>query len=449
MIRCFRYLIAVSILSLGTAALSAFDGNGRIIGEIRFEGLVQTKESVVTRTILNRVGSAYSEDLWAEEKERLMDLDLFASVALTVDDSPSGAVLTYRFTELPRFLFFPAMRRTDQDGLLMGPGVVFMNLFGLGVREELMYRTTVAPEPFKAKEALSWTHVRPSSGVPVESDLTFDAFNSYNDLKRYDERSVYGLLNMMTPKFGIVRGIAAFSTFTVKHDDNAPYFVSGSRRYRMFYGKGGYDFLPSAGAGLIIDTRERLMNPHRGFYLEGRYTKFGERLGGDGNFSEYLGDFRAYFPITSRQILHLNALGRYRPGDVPAYEFIHVGGVNSLRTYSPDADRFSQHELLATAEYRFELFARRPISLFDLHAYYGLQIIAGTDCALEWRPEDRLKESRRYYSFYAGLHILTPALERIRLEFGFNGLDFRKKEISLGFSFGWYEKSETQRRRVR
>lgn len=442
-------LAVAALFFLFVTALSAAEGNGHIIAEIRFTGLVHTEKSVIEFTLLNHVGAAYNKDAWAKERDLLMDLDLFASVSLSVEESPSGAVLTYRFTELPSFLFFPAMKRTDQDGLLMGPGVVFINLFGRGVHQELLYRTTVAPDPFKAKELLSWTKVRPSSGVPLESDLTLDAFSSYNDLKRYNERSAYGLLNILSPEYGVVRGIASFSAFTVKHDANAPYFVSGSKRYRMFYGKGDYDFLPSAGAGLIIDTREKLMNPHRGIYLEGRYTQFGEHLGGDGRFSEYLGDFRAYIPLSSRQILHLNTLGRYRPGDVPAYEFIHVGGVNSLRTYSPDPDRFSQHELIATAEYRFELFAQRPISVFDLHAYYGLQIVAGTDCAVEWRPEDKLNGSRRYYSFYTGLHILTPALERIRLEFGFNGLDIGKKEISFGFSFGWYEKSETQRRRVR
>jgi hypothetical protein len=35
----------------------------------------------------------------------------------------------------------------------------------------------------------------------------------------------------------------------------------------MFYGNGDWDYHPSAGLGFIIDTRERLMNPHREFIM--------------------------------------------------------------------------------------------------------------------------------------------------------------------------------------
>ena len=440
-------LITVFIISTAVSRVSA-DDHGIIAG-IKITGLSRTRESVVKRVLLNRVENPYNEDLWALEKNRLMDLDLFASVSLDVDKTPDGIILTYEFVELPSFLPFPAMKRTDQDGLLMGPGVVFMNMFGLGIHEELMYRTTVAPHPLKAKEALSWTKLRTESGFPLESDLTVNGFDSYNSLKRYEERSSYEKINILTGPRSFIRGIISFSAFTVKHDDDSSYFTSASRRYRMFYGRGDWDFLPSAGAGLIFDTREKIMNPHRGIYCEARYSRYGKYLGGDGNFAEYLGDFRGYFPVSARQILHVNALGRYRPGDVPAYEFFHVGGVNSLRTYSPDPERFSQHELLATVEYRYELFAYRPISLFDMHAYYGLQLVAGADCAFEWRPEDHLRESHRYYSFYTGVHVLTPALERVRLEVGFNSFDIKKKHMNIGISVGWYEKGETQRNRVR
>jgi outer membrane protein assembly factor BamA len=217
----------------------------------------------------------------------------------------------------------------------------------------------------------------------------------------------------------------------------------------MFHGEGGRDFLPSAGVGIIIDTRERIMNPHRGFYLEGRYSLYGKLLGGDGNFSECLADFRGYAPLSERQILYLGTLGRYRPGSVPAYEFYHAGGVNSLRTYDPDPERFAQHETLATAEYRFEIFTRKPVSLFDIKGYYGIQLVAGADYAAQWKPGDRFSGGNSYCSVYGGIHLLVPALERVRIEFGFNSPGWQDKSVTIGFGIGWYEKSETQRYRVR
>ncbi|HNX60495.1 MAG TPA: POTRA domain-containing protein, partial [Spirochaetota bacterium] len=156
-------IIAIVLTSLSAVWINAQKRDSVITG-IQLTGLKHTHESVITRLILNRVGNPYNENLWALEKNRLMDLDLFASVSLNVDETTDGIILTYEFVELPSFLPFPAMKRTDQDGLLMGPGVVFMNMFGLGIHEELMYRTTVAPHPFKAKEALSWTRLRTESG---------------------------------------------------------------------------------------------------------------------------------------------------------------------------------------------------------------------------------------------------------------------------------------------
>jgi outer membrane protein assembly factor BamA len=441
-------LSVISVLLFSACPLSARPDRD-VIGNIRFIGLNRTKKSVVLHILENRVGEAYSEIRWISERDKLMDLDIFASVSIAADKTESGTELTYTFVELPSFILFPAMKRTDQDGLLMGPGIVFMNMLGLGIHQELMYRTTVAPDPFRAKEFLSWTKVRRSSGFPLESDLTLNLFNSYNTLKRYDERSLYSLLNLLSPSQGPLHGILSLSALSVKHDASAPCFTSGGRRYRMFHGKGGRDFLPSAGAGFIMDTRERLMNPHRGFYLEGRYSLYGKYLGGDGNFSEYLADLRGYAPLSARQILFFSALGRYRPGSVPAYEFFHAGGVNSLRTYEPDPERFSQHEALATVEYRFELFTRRPISLLDLNGYYGIQIVAGADYAALWKPEDRLSGAGSCYAVYGGIHLLVPALERVRIEFGLNSPDWQDKSVKIGFGIGWYEKSETQRYRVR
>jgi hypothetical protein len=201
--RSVRRLSIVSALLFVACPVTA-QPDRNVITDIRFIGLNRTEQSIVRYVLENRVGEAYSVSRWISEREKLMDLDLFASVSITAEARESGIGLTYTFVELPSFLVFPAMKRTDQDGLLMGPGIVFMNMFGLGIHQELMYRTTVAPDPFRAKEFLSWTKVRRSSGFPLESDLTVNAFNSYNPLKLYNERSLYSLLNFLSPSPGPV-----------------------------------------------------------------------------------------------------------------------------------------------------------------------------------------------------------------------------------------------------
>lgn len=427
----------------------AYSDTQKPVTEVRYTGLYRTSHFVVESKIRHKAGQPFSPELWAEEKCELMDLDLFADVQLKVTETDTGTVLDYQFTELPSFILFPAMKRTDQDGLLMGPGLTFMNLFGTGIHQEFLSRFTVAPVPMRAKEFLGYTYVPDVFGLDGTGELSANYFKSYNTLKEYRENSVYTVAKivMMLPRdFSF---IIALSSLNVRHDPDAQTFTADGSTMRMFYGKREWDFIPSAGAGIALDTRERIMNPHRGFYAEARYTLYGEKLGGDADYCEYIADFRGYVPAGLRHIFHLSLLGRYRPGTVPAYELYHAGGVNSLRTYMPDPDICGQHEFLGTFEYRYELFTWRRLSLLDLDAWYGLQLVAGMDNAVEWLPENEFKKGRYYYSFYTGIHLLVPALERVRLEFGFNTIDPRDRTVKFGINLGWYEKAQTQRRRVR
>lgn len=444
---CITLLSAT--LNLLFTCTFAFSNPQNPVTEIRYSGLERTRAFVVESKIRHRSGELFSQELWVREKYDLMDLDLFADVQLDVDETAEGKILVYRFTELPAFIIFPAMKRTDQDGLLMGPGLTIMNLFGTGIHQEFLNRFTVAPEPMRAKEFLSYTGIPDVFGLDITADLTVNYFNSYNTLKLYRENSVYSVADLVFRLPGHFSIITSFSSLNVRHDPDSETFTPDGVVMRMFYGDGGWDFVPGAGAGLVVDTRERQMNPHRGFYAEARYTLYGEKLGGDGDFSAIIGDFRGYLPAGKRHVFHLSLLGRYRPGTLPAYELYHAGGVNSLRTFMPDPEICGQNEFLGTLEYRYELFTGRQVSFMDLNAWYGLQLVAGMDNAIEWLPGETLKGGRYFNSFYAGIHLLVPALERVRLEFGFNTGDPTDRSIRFGINLGWYEKASTQRRRVR
>ncbi|HPS57257.1 MAG TPA: BamA/TamA family outer membrane protein [Spirochaetota bacterium] len=439
-------MILPLILLLVPYTLSA---ETKTIKEIKYSGLEKTRSFVVDSKILHKPGEPFIEELWIKEKNYLMDLDIFADVELEQTATDEGIMLHYRFTELPSFIIFPAMKRTDQDGLLMGPGLTIMNLFGEGIQQEFLNRFTIAPEPMRAKEFLSYTYIPDVYGLNMFAEVTVNYFNSYNTLKLYNENSFYSVAALTFKLPGQFSMIASFSSLNVKHDPGSTIFTADDTAMQMFYGDGRWDYIPGAGAGLVMDTRERIMNPHRGFYAETRYTLYGEKLGGDADYSEFIADFRGYMPAGLRHVFHLSLLGRYRPGTVPAYELYHTGGVNSLRTFMPDPDICGQHEFLGTLEYRYELFTGKQVSLLGLNGYYGLQLAAGMDNAVLWLPGESFEDGRYFYSFYAGVHLLVPALERVRLEFGFNTIDPHDRTVKFGINLGWYEKSYTQRRRVR
>lgn len=443
-----RKYTAIAVLALFLLPVTRHGSDGAIT-RIEYTGLNNTEKSLVTSRLKNRENSAFNPDHWHEERNSLMDLDIFADVQCYIEETDEGEVLVYRFRELPSFLVFPAMKRTDQDGLLMGPGITHMNILGLGIHQELMARFTMLPEFMRAKEVLYYLNIPDEVLMPVRTELEVNFFDSYNALKLYNEKSVFSSLKFTYSINGYLRLLMSGSALWVHHDPEVSVFTELNRDVPMYAGEGDWDFLPSAGCGFIVDTRHRVMNPHRGIYSETGVSMYGEKLGGDGDFYELKEDLRVYIPLGERHILHSNILARFRPGDIPAYELYHIGGVNSLRTFTPDPDICAQDEILATVEYRYELFTNRQISLFDLHGYYGLQFVLGTDHAFYREPGDTWSERKYLSSVFAGIHLLVPALERVRLEFGFNGYDESDRTIRFGINLGWYEKAYTQGRRVR
>jgi len=440
---------ALAFVSLMCVLAGGLTVSAPAIRKIELEGLKRTAADFIRSKLLHSRDGEFSRELWERERRVLMDYDIFADIRCRVTSDEEGEVLVYSFQELPAFLIFPAMKRTDQDGLLMGPGLAIMNFFGLPIHQEFLWRMTVAPEPLRANEMLYYIWVPEIFSVPVQAEFEVEYFDSYNALKLFEERSYYGMANIIYRCAGNLHILLSGSTVWMRHDDSSPALEADGQMISMFLGEGEWDFLPAAGIGLIHDARERLMNPHSGLYNALSVSVAGGKLGGDGDFWVVRHDFRAYIPAGERHILHANALTRFRPGTIPGYELYHIGGVNSLRSFQPDPDICGQHEVLATLEYRFEFFANRQISLFGMHGYYGLQAVIGNDHAFYWLPDDSFDEGRHLSSVFIGLHLLVPVLDRVRVEFGCNGYDRADRSIRFGLNVGWYEKAYTQGRRVR
>ncbi|MCG9894815.1 MAG: BamA/TamA family outer membrane protein, partial [Fimbriimonadaceae bacterium] len=113
-------------------------------------------------------------------------------------------------------------------------------------------------------------------------------------------------------------------------------------------------------------------------------------------------------------------------GNVPFFEQLFVGGVNSLRGY--DNQRFwGSQSLLATAEYRYPI--QRSFNLVGFVDYGGAWGGYGTlrDYAQSATPDLKLG-----YGFGAGFR--TP-LGPIRIDFGFNQDGGSRTHFSFGTSF--------------
>jgi hypothetical protein len=117
--------------------------------------------------------------------------------------------------------------------------------------------------------------------------------------------------------------------------------------------------------------------------------------------------------------------------------------VNTYRGRYADGERLGVHEALLNLEERFVLMDRQAASIAGVNFFYGLQLVAGFDGSLLWdsgRPGWENYEG----AVYGGVHLVVPAVDRLRFEVGYSPDRGEPK-----YFFGIIEKVSTSRWRSR
>jgi hypothetical protein len=155
-----------------------------------------------------------------------------------------------------------------------------------------------------------------------------------------------------------------------------------------------------------------------------------------------LEDARAYYSF-GPFVTGATALVRLRPGHVRFYDYFYHGGANTFRGHESSSKRLGEHEALVNLEERFVLLERRSASLWGINFFYGLQLVAGLDGSLLWNkgtPGWKNYEG----AVYGGVHLVIPALDRIRFEVGYS-----PDHGEPVFHIGLFEKTTSARWRSR
>lgn len=401
------------------------------IRDLDFQGLKTTSRSVVEREIANQPGSHFTCAKWEEEKQRLLDLDIFADVEVHPQVRDSQVSLVYTFHELPPYIPFVAVSKTEQDGFSIGPALASLNFLGQGIRAEFITRFGGTTE---LQASLSSTRL---ADLPLEYDFAILRVDSYNRFEAFHEDSWRAKLDLVHRLGGPIKILYAGEAFYLR--------TLGLAKNQILLTPEG-DFVPRLGGGLVWDGRDRRHDPRHGLYQELRITQNGGLLGGPADYSEWLSDTRVYLPWLSRNTLQLASLYQFRTGEVGEtfgrYDEFHVGGVNTLRGYSNDAFR-GKSEMVLTLENRTDLVRKRTLKLWRWSAYYGLQGILGVETASLW-DHVALMERDFHPGFYAGAHLLMAGIDRIRFEIGSN---FAKFQVQS--DLGILDKPDIQRFRAR
>ena len=434
--RCLFTCAVTACISV--AAFAGVDSSigcpdGTVISSISYEGLEHTKARVVERELLNKAGEPFSAEKFDLEKRRLQDLDLFTDVSVECN----GGNLKYTFVEIFRWIPAPAGKTTERDGLMIGLALANLNVLGEDIRAEVQYRTS--SERFLDNNEYAFYASSPYLfGLPLGWNFEFLRTDSYDDIRDYHDDSWLVDLDL---DYQLLPHLSILGTIAYRDLKKAVFTFDESPAKLREYG-----------LGFAFDFRDTKIDTRKGIYYEYMLThvKQLDRIAICGgscytegeDYWELLNDARAYYPV-GRFVMGATALVRYRPGEVYRFDYFSHGGVNSYRGRYGDSKRLGVHETLLNLEERFILLDRQPASIAGVNFFYGVQLVAGLDGSLIWnsgRPGWDDYEG----AVYGGIHLVVPAVDRLRFEVGYSPDRGEPK-----YFFGMIEKVSTSRWRGR
>jgi outer membrane protein assembly factor BamA len=161
-------------------------------------------------------------------------------------------------------------------------------------------------------------------------------------------------------------------------------------------------------------------------------------------------DLRRYLPTFDRQHLMLSNLLTLQSGivgeDVPGYLTYYLGGANTIRGYALEdlgPTLNGKNQLLTTAEYNFKLVDLARRDFFKWSFSLGLELAVFADAGIAWSESHDFGWKRYRAGLGAGLRLLVPGSEQVRLDFGWS------PQGGFLFHFGSGTKPAAQRQRLR
>ncbi|MGB3947441.1 MAG: BamA/TamA family outer membrane protein [Bacteroidia bacterium] len=171
----------------------------------------------------------------------------------------------------------------------------------------------------------------------------------------------------------------------------------------------GYNGGVQSAIGLVgvFDSRDNVINAHKGTLLEASSYFYRKPIGSTFNFTYFNLLYQKYWQLKPKQVLAIQVKARYGFGEVPFLDLSAVGNDDLLRGYPKN--RFKDVNFIGgQTEYRFPLFWR-----------LGMVAFAGAGDV--FNTHKNLSVSKIKYSVGTGLRFLVNPVERlnIRLDYGY------------------------------
>jgi outer membrane protein insertion porin family len=404
---------------------------GKIIKEIRFHGMKRTKEYIVSRELVSKIGEPYLRENLDKEYQELELLDIFSDIKIEPVLENDSVIINYKFIETFAYLPSITAKISDENGISAGGGLKSPNLLGrdifLSARVVVGGETEV--EVWLENPWITGNHL----GYKFEyyhrerDNLIADFFETADELylrikSNVRENSQIGI-NL---EFINVRSDRDFVTLSPNNSDKVT-------RIGIFLG---------------YDSRDSFANTHKGWWNEIVFSRELRLFKNSTRFNQLDIDLRRYTSIGSRHTLALFSLNTLRSGevglDVAPWQLFAIGGTNTVRGWE-FAARKGKNQFINTLEYRITIMRPRLLQLpLGINYSGGMQIGIFADTGIGWESDNQFAMNNFITGFGAGIRFLVPIVGMARLDFGFGQ---RGKGIML--HLGAFEKPVMARRRVR
>jgi outer membrane protein insertion porin family len=430
-------IIATSVcLFLQTPLFNLFaqsEFEGKIIKEIRIEGLKRTKEYIVTRELISRVGEPCREKNLKQEYQRIELLDVFSKIDIHSQLDQDSVIVIYRFVETFPILPSLSFKISDENGISAGGGVKSPNLFGRDIffAGRVVFGGETEVEVWMENPWVTGNHL----GYKLEyyhrkrDNLIADFVETADEF--------YLRIGSYLGRKGRIGGSLEF--LNVRSD-----------RDSVTLSPDNSDKVSRVGIYLGFDNRDSFSNTRRGWWNEIAYTRELRFFENSSDFNQLDIDIRRYQPIPywNRHILALFSLLTLRTGkigkEIAPWQQFGLGGTNTIRGWE-FASRKGINQFINTAEYR--VTAIRPSLLqlpFGIDYRGGLQFAIFGDVGVVWSEPAEFKDQNFSAGGGVGIRFLLPIFGMARVDFG---MGQGGKGIFL--HLGAFEKPLMTRRRVR
>ncbi|MFO8048072.1 MAG: BamA/TamA family outer membrane protein, partial [Desulfosudaceae bacterium] len=211
------------------------------------------------------------------------------------------------------------------------------NLFGRGQRISLQAEIGGTTTQYRLSFTEPWLF-----DIPLSAGI--DLYDWEIDYDSYDKKATGGGLRFGYPVFENTR-LYLSNTYEVNKITNisnwAPFSIMNLEE-----GLKEKSVLSSVSLSLVYDSRNRAINPSRGFKHVLTTEKAGGIFGGDVEYTKYTAETGWYHPLFWKLIGFVHSEGGYVEdnGYLPDYERFYLGGMNSLRG-------FDWHDIAIRKEY--------------------------------------------------------------------------------------------------